>query len=141
MPISRRSKCLIWSTIGVLVIGGAWFVRGIYRSWHQFLSEDRICGAFYPVVTAIEEFHEATGSLPTNLVQLIPRYLTQLPVAPLAESINYRVLADGTNWELRVRSRITGAPRVFVQRSSQQFTAAEEGEAAAAFHGWRAFNE
>ena len=137
MPASRRSKFIIWPIVGVLAIGVAWFVH----AWHRFASQDRIFGAFYPVIAALDEFHAATGSLPTNLTQLVPRYVSQLPTAPVADAIDYRVLPDGTNWQLTVRNRITGAPRVFVQRSSRQFTAEEESQVVVAFHGWRGFKE
>lgn len=141
MPMSRRTKVIVLCVVCVFAVGVMWFARGVFRAWHRFASEERICGAFQPVVTAIDEFREATGSLPTNLVQLVPRYVPQLPAAPVADSIGYQVSPDGTNWQVTVRSRITGSPRVFVQRSSQQFTAAEESQAVAAFHGWRAFRE
>ena len=141
MPASRRTKFIIWSVVAVFALGVAWFAHGFYRAWHRFASEERICGAFHPVIAAIDEFHEATGSPPTNLTQLVPRYIPQIPAAPVADSIDYRVLPDGTNWQLSVRSRVTGAPRVFVQRSSRQFTAEEERQVVAAFHGWRGFRE
>jgi hypothetical protein len=139
MPASRRTKLIIWSMVGVLGIGVAWFAHGFYRAWHRFASEERICGAFHPVIAAIEQFQETTGSPPTNLTQLVPRFVPRLPVAPVADSIDYRLLPDGTNWQLSVRSRVTGDPRVFVQRSSRQFTADEERQAVAVFHGWRGF--
>jgi hypothetical protein len=127
--------------VAVLGIGVAWFAHGFYFVWHRFAAEERLCGAFHPVIAAIQEFQEADGSPPTHLTQLVPRYVSQLPGAPVADSIDYRVLADSTNWQLSVRSRVTGAPRIFIQRSSQQFTAEEEHQAVAVFHGWRGFRE
>src|SRR2546425_5094959 len=141
MPASRRTKFIIWSIVGLLGIGVASFAHGFYRAWQRFASEDRISGAFHPVIAAIDQFNEATGSPPTNLTQLVPRYIPRLPAVPVADSIDYRVLPDGTNWQLSVRSRVIGVPRLFVHRSSSQFTAEEELQVVAAFHGWRGFRE
>ena len=141
MPASRRTKFIVWTIIGVFVIGIAWFAHGFYRAWHKFASEERICGAFHPVISAIDQFQETTGTLPTNLTQLIPAYVAQIPTTPVADSIDYRVMPDGTNWQLTVRSRITGAPHVFVQRSSHQFTDDEQRQSVTGFHGWVVFRE
>jgi hypothetical protein len=141
MPASRLTKFIVWSIVAAFGLGVAWFAHGFYRAWLRFASEDRISGGLHPVMVALGEFHTDTGSLPTNLTQLVPRYVQQLPTAPVADSIDYRVSPDGTNWQLTVRSRITGAPRVFVQRSSTEFTAAEEAPVVTIFHGWREFRE
>jgi hypothetical protein len=141
MPASRRTKIIVWVFVGALAVGIAWFAHGFYRAWHKFASEDRFCGAFHPVITGIDQYHETTGTLPTNLTQLIPAYVAQIPTAPVADSVEYRVLSDGTNWQLTVHSRITGAPRVFVQRSSRQFTEDERRQSVTGFHGWVVFKE
>jgi hypothetical protein len=70
MPASRRTKAIVWTIVGSLVIGVAWFAHGFYRAWHRFTSEERICGAFHPVIGGIAQFQESTGTLPTNLTQL-----------------------------------------------------------------------
>jgi hypothetical protein len=141
MPASRRTKFIAWAIASMFAVGIVWFAHGFYRAWHRFASEERTCGGFEPVIRALDEFHGATGSLPTNLTQLVPRYIQQFPAAPVADSIGYQVMPDGTNWQLTVHSRLTGVPRVFVQRSSQQLTAAEEAQVVTAFHGWRVFQE
>jgi hypothetical protein len=141
MPASRRTKIIIWSIVGVFALGVAWFAPGFYRTWHRFAAEERIFHAFLPVIGAIYAFDKDTGSPPTNLMQLVPAYIPKLPATPVADSIDYRVLADGTNWQLSVRSRVTGAPRVFVRRSSGQFTSEEERQVVTTFHGWREFKE
>jgi len=79
--------------------------------------------------------------LPTNLTQLVPAYIPQIPTAPVADSIDYHVMGDGTNWQLTVHSRITGAPRVFIQRSSHEFTDEERRQSVTGFHGWIVFRE
>lgn len=79
--------------------------------------------------------------LPTNLMQLVPAYMPQIPTAPVADSIDYRVMADGTNWQLTVHCRIAGSPRVLVQRSSHEFTADKRRRSVSGFHGWLVFRE
>jgi hypothetical protein len=139
--MSRRTKFIIWSIAGVLAAGIAWFAYGFCRAWYRFASEERLCGGFQPVVTAIERFHETTGALPANLVQLVPFCLPELPTPPLADSVDYLVMPGGSNWQLTVRSRITGKPRVFVRRFSGQFTEEELQDSVTAFHGWVAFKQ
>lgn len=141
MAVSRRTKIILWAIASVVVVAVVWFAYGFYCAWHKFASEERICGAFHPVFSAVDKFYETTGALPTNLTQLVPVYLSEIPSAPVAGSVGYRVMPDGTNWEITVRSRITGAPRVFVQRSSRQFSEEEERESLGGFHGWVVFRE
>ena len=123
--------------IGVSV---AWFAHGVFTAYNRFLNEDRFCGAFHPVISALDQFQEQTGSLPTNLTQLVPQYLPQLPSAPAADFIEYRVL-PGTNWELSVRGSVRGKPELFVQRSLRDFTAEEQRRSVTGFHGWLVFSQ
>jgi len=141
MPLSRRTKWIIQSLVAVIAFTVACFAYGFFTAWHRFASEDRIYDAFLPVVRALGEFQQQTGSLPTNLTQLVPQYVRQLPRAPFADSIDYSVLPDGTNWELSVQSSIRGAPQRFVQRSSRDFTAEEQRQSVTAFHGWLVFRQ
>jgi hypothetical protein len=140
MPTSRRTKWIIWSVVAVIAVTVAWFAHGFFSAYNRFMNEERICGAFHPVISALDQFQEQTGSLPTNLTQLVPQYLPQLPSTPVADSIGYRVL-PGTNWELSVRSRVRGKPELFVQRSSRDFTAEEQRRSVTGFHGWLVFSE
>ena len=141
MPASRRTKWIVCSVVAVFAIGAVWFAYGLFSAWHRFASEERICGAFHPVISALDEFQQQTGFLPTNLTQLVPQYVPQLPSAPVADSIEYRVLPDGTNWQLSVRSSVRGRPELFVQRSSRDFTAEEQRRSVTGFHGWLVFSQ
>jgi hypothetical protein len=141
MPASRRTKIIVWTIVCGFVVAVGWFAYGYCRAFYRFASEERICGAFHPVTDAITQFQQSTGTLPTNLTQLVPGYLPQIPTAPVADSIDYRVMADGTNWQLKIHSRIAGSPRMLIQRSSQEFTAEERRRSVTAFHGWVGFAE
>ena len=141
MPASRRTKWIVCSVIALIVIASAWVAYSFFIVWQRFVREERICGAFHPLISALGEFQQQTGSLPTNLTQLVPQYLPQLPSAPVADTIDYRVLADGTNWQLSVKSSVRGKPELFVQRSSRAFTAEEERQSVTAFHGWLVFSQ
>jgi len=141
MGVSRRTKWIVWSVVAVTASAVAWFAYGFFQSYERFRSEERICGGFYPVISAVEEFRQQTGSPPTNLSQLVPRYVPKLPGAPVADSIEYRVLPDGTNWQLTVRSSVRGRPELFVQRSSRDFTAEEQQRSIGSFHGWVVFRQ
>ena len=136
-----RTKWIVCSVIVLLAITSAWVAHSFYFVWQRFVREERICGAFHPVISALDEFQQQTGSLPTNLTQLIPQYLKHLPSAPVADAIDYRVLPDGTNWQLSVRSSVRGKPELFVQRSSRDFTAEEQRQSVTSFHGWSVFSQ
>ena len=141
MFASRRAKWIVWSVVAVIGVTVAWFAYGFFTAYHRFMSEERICGAFHPVISALDEYQQQTGSPPTNLAQLVPKYVPQLPSAPVADSIEYRVLPDGTNWQLSVRSSVRGKPELFVQRSSRDFTAEEQRRSVTGFHGWLVFSQ
>src|SRR6476620_6779383 len=121
MPASRRTKWIIWSVVAVIAFTVALLAHGFFTAYNRFMNEERICGAFHPVIRALDQFQEQTGSLPTNLAQLVPQYVSRLPGTPVADAIEYRVL-PGTNWELSVRSSVRGKPELFIQRSSRDFT-------------------
>lgn len=140
MSSSRRTKWIIWSLVAVIAVTVGWFAYGFCTAYTRFMNEERICGAFHPVIRALDQFQEQSGSLPTNLTQLVPQYLPQLPSAPVADAIEYRVL-PGTNWELSVRSSVRGKPELFVQRSSRDFTAEERRRSVTGFHGWLVFSQ
>lgn len=141
MPASRHTKLIVRGIVFLLAICVAWFAYGFLNAWHRFSSEERICGAFHPVINGIYSFQEKTGVLPTNLIQLVPAYIDRIPDTTIAQSIDYHLMPDGTNWHLAVRSHITGATRVYIQRSTGEFTPEERQKAVTAFHGWVVFRD
>ncbi len=140
MPTSRRTKWIIWTVVSLLAITVTLFACAFFTVYNRFMNEERICGAFHPVIGALETFRQEKGSLPTNLTELVPHYIPALPIAPVADSIEYRVL-PGPNWELSVRSSVRGKPELFVQRSSGNFTAEEQRQVVTGFHGWLVFKQ
>jgi hypothetical protein len=141
MPRSSRITWIIWSVVAALVIAGGLFVHAFFKVWQRFANEERLCGAFGPVVMGLQNFQEQTGALPTNLVQLVPQFIQQIPAMPIAESIDYRILPDGNSWQLSVRSRVRGPRELFMRRSSNEFTEEERRQRVAEFHGWLVFRE
>jgi hypothetical protein len=141
MPASRRSNWIARLVTAVIAIAVAWFAYGYFSAWQRFASEDRFSGALDPVTSALHDFQQQTRSLPTNLAQLVPRYLAQIPSGPVVDSIDYQVLTGGTNWQLSVRSHVRGAQEFYVQRSSREFTPEEQRRSVTGFHGWLVFRE
>ena len=141
MPAARRTKWVICSVIAVIALTVTWFAYGFFTAWQRFANEERICGAFHPVISALDRFQQQTGSLPTNLTQLVPQYLPQLPGTPVADSIEYLLLPDGHNWQLSVISSVRGRRELFVQRSSREFSAEEQLRSVTGFHGWLVFRQ
>jgi len=141
MPISRRTKSIIWLILALIAAGVAWIGYDCYSKVHRFLVEDEVHDTFYPVVIALVHFQNDSGTPATNLLQLVPRYLSQVPSSPVADSVAYRVLPDGTNWQLSVYSRALKTPRVYVQRSSGEYTPDEDRQELTRFHLWHVFRQ
>ena len=124
----------------VLLVGGAaWVCYDFHNAWHKFVTEDQIHDTFFPVVVALDRFQKDSGTPATNLLQLVPRYVSQIPTSPVVDSVAYRVLPDGTNWQLSVYSRALKPPRVYVHRSSGSYTSEEERQELTSFHLWHVF--
>jgi hypothetical protein len=141
MPASRRTKWVLWTIVCAIALTIGCVGHAFYTAWHRFTSEEKICGTFHPVINALDEFQQQTGSPPTNLTQLVPHYLLRIPSEPFVDSIEYRRLPDGANWQLSVRSSVRGTPELFVQRSSQNFSAEEQRQRVTGFHAWIVFKQ
>ncbi len=137
--MTRRTKWIVRSVALVVVIATVSLVHGFWKAWSRFANEEKICGAFHPVINALRYFQEKTGTPPTNLTQLVPGYLQKIPAAPITNVIEYQVLADGTNWQLSVRSSVRGKPELFVQRLYRDYSAQELSNSVTGFHGWLVF--
>ena len=133
MP-AKRGTSKVFKIIGlVLLMCFGWIAFEFYSAWHKFSTEDQISDTYQPVFLALHDFQHELGSPATNLSQLMPRYLPRLPSSPLADSIDYRILADGTNWQLSVHSRAFSQARTYVHRSSD-FTVEERKRIVTALH-------
>jgi len=60
MPASHRTKLIVWSVVAVIALTVAWFAYGFFTAYHRFMSEERICGAFQPVISALDQYHQQT---------------------------------------------------------------------------------
>ena len=141
MALGRRTKFLIWLILVAVASGVAWIGHGFFSAFYRFATEDKISGTYLPVVMALYDFQSDAGVPATNLSQLVPRYLAKIPSAPVADSVTYRVLSNGTNREIRVHSCTLKPARVYVHRSGGVFTPEEERRKLTAFHGWVALKE
>jgi hypothetical protein len=140
MPLSRRTRWTLGLVVAAIVSTGAFLAHDFFSAYRRYMREERFCGAFHPVIDALREFQEQNGVPPTTLAQLLPGHLTRLPSAPIADTIEYRLLPDGTDWEISVWSGVRGTPELFVQRSSRVFTAEERQRSVTNFHGWLGFS-
>ena len=140
MPASRRTKVIVWTIVGVVVVG----TRLVRSRLLSGLAQVRIRGAHLRRISSCHQRDRPVpgvhGHLPTNLTQLVPAYIPQIPTTPVADSIDYRVMADGTNWQLTVHSRITGAPRVLFSVHPRVHRR-ERRQSVTGFHGWVVFRE
>ncbi|MGD0812460.1 MAG: hypothetical protein ABSA83_02555 [Verrucomicrobiota bacterium] len=108
---------------------------GLHQAWHNFSIEDQIHGTFFPVAKALFDYEHDHSSPATNLAQLVPAYIPQIPSSRFADSVDYSVIKDGKGWQLNIHSRALSQPRLYCCRSSQQFTAEEARRIVLRCHG------
>ncbi len=121
---SKRSIFLLVAAVVIAI--GAVFTVSIYKRVHAFAVEDQIHGTFYPVAKALYDFEHDHNSPATNLTQLVPGYIAQLPSSRFADSVDYSVIDGGKAWQLSIHSRALSEPRIYCCRSTQKFSADEE---------------
>ena len=137
---SKRSIFILVAV--VVVVAVAVFAVSFYRRIHAFAVEDQIHGTFYPVANALFGFEHDHNSPATNLTQLVPGYIDQLPSSRFADSLDYSVIDGGKAWQLSIHSRALAEPRIYFCRSTQKFTADEEQRVLLRYHAvWTVLRE
>jgi hypothetical protein len=121
--------------IAVLAVVAVIGVR-LHQVFHKFSVEDQIHDSFFPVAMALYDYEDAHGSPATNLTQLVPAYLPQIPSSRLADSVEYSVIDGGKAWQLSIHNRALSPPRLYCCRSSHQFTAEEKQRILIQYHSW-----
>jgi hypothetical protein len=106
-----------------------------WPAWHKFSVEDRIHGAFYPVVNALYTFQQDTGVPAADLAQLTPKYLTAIPQSELVAGVSYLRSSDGKAWTLSLSSTALAPPRIYCCRSDGKYTTEEEQRVIQRYHG------
>ena len=120
------------------------FVVGVglpaYRHIRKFFVEDSIHSTFYPVTAALYKYQGEQGRPAESLTALMPKYLGAIPSSHLADLPTYRILPDGKSWELAIHSRALPEPRIYLCRSTQQFTPEEKSRIILEYHvTWTVF--
>ena len=135
-------RSIILSVAVVVIAVVAVFAVSFYKHIHAFAVEDQIHGAFYPVAKALYDFEHDHNSPATNLTQLVPGYIAQLPSSRFADSVDYSVIDGGKAWQLSIHSSALSQPRVYCCRSTQKFTADEEQRVLLRYHAvWTVLRE
>jgi len=127
-------RSIFLSVAAVVIVAAALFAVSFYKHIHTFAVEDQIHGTFYPVAKALYDFEHDHNSPATNLTQLVPGYIAQLPSSRFADSVDYSVIDDGKAWQLSIHSRALSEPRIYCCRSTQKFTADEEQRVVLRYH-------
>jgi hypothetical protein len=136
----KRSIFLL--VVVVVIAVGAVFAVSTYKRIHAFAVEDQIHGTFYPVAKALYDFEHDHNSPATNLTQLVPGYIAQLPSSRFADSVEYSVIDSGKAWQLSIYSRALSESRIYCCRSTQKFTADEERRVLLRYHAvWTVLRE
>lgn len=140
---ARRVK-LGWLVLGpcLFVIVGfvAFGAYQVVHAVHNFAVEDGIHDAFFPVARALYTYQDEHSHPAASLQVLVPKYLDAVPSTKLADKVEYRVSADDQWWELSIHSRALSRPRVYLCRSTQQFTPEEKHRILLRYHAvWAVF--
>ena len=122
--MTRKKTLLRWLTLACL-IGVVSVGIPVYQRIHAFSVEDSIHSRFFPLASALYAYQEQHAAPAPSLDAVVPSYIAQLPSSPLVDRISYSVLPDRQGWELVLHSRALFRPRLYICRSTQQFTSAE----------------
>ena len=135
MPLSRRTKLILFGFTACVAALVAMFVFSAYPRIHKWGVEGRIHGEFYPVLRALDEYEHDHGAPASDLAQLVPKYIPQIPSSGLVDSVEYTVIDDGKAWQLRIHSVTLDPPRSYYSRSNDKYTAEEEARMIIRYHG------
>jgi len=124
---------LCYAAIALFAVAAVIGIR-VHQAWHKFSVEDQIHDEFFPVTKALYDYQDAHKSPATNLAQLVPAYIAQIPSSPLADSVEYSVMDGGNAWQLSIHSRALSPPRLYCCRSSNQFTPEEKRRILIQYH-------
>jgi hypothetical protein len=139
--MSIKRSILLLVAIAVVVVVAVLGI-GFYRAWHTFSVEGQIHGTFFPVAKALYDYEHDHSSPATNLTQLVPRYIPQLPTSRFVDSVEYSVTDGGKAWQLSIHSLALSQPRIYCCRSTQTFTADEERRVLLRYHAvWTVLSE
>ena len=135
-------KKIVWTlSLGVLLIAvvGLIVILVAHR-FYVFSVEDRIHNTFFPVADALYRYEEETGHPASSLNAVIPKYISAIPSSSLADPPTYRVLPSGKVWELVIHSNALSRPRLYICRSTQEFTPEEIHRMILQYHAtWTVF--
>lgn len=130
---------LVMSVCAVLAGGVVVWVSAV-RHVRAFFVEDKIHGAYFPLTSALYTYQQERGHPAESLAALVPNSLPAIPSSTLTGPPAYRVLPGGQSWELALHSRALSRPRLYVCRSTQEFSPEEERRMVARYHGtWAVF--
>src|SRR5271170_5244866 len=105
MALARKYKISLSLTLFVLAVIVGGLGLAVYYIVQAFSVEDRIHATFFPVATGLYQYEDDHKHPADSLAELVPQYLSAIPSSPLADSIHYKVSADGKSWELAIHSR------------------------------------
>lgn len=131
--MSTKRSILLVVAVAVVAVAAVLGI-GLYRAWHTFSIEDQIHGTFFPVAKALYDYEHDHSSPATNLTQLVPGYIPQLPSSRFVDSVEYSITDDGKAWQLSIHSRTLSQPRLYCCRSTQTFTPDEERRVLLRYH-------
>jgi hypothetical protein len=135
-------RFILRSVAIVVIVAVSGFAVSIYKRLHAFGVEDQIHGSFSPMAMALFAFERDHNAPATNLTQLVPRYLAQIPNSRFADSVEYSTMQSDKAWQLCIHSRALSKPRVYCCRSTQHFTADEERRVVLRYHAiWTVLQE
>lgn len=113
----------------------SFFAYKFYTYMFWFGLEDRIVFSYEPVIKGIVAYQEKIGSFPSDIKDLIPEYIDNMPNLQEVKSFEYNII-EQKDWELVVIAEAKGMKKEFIYRTTLQLTPEEKKRLWTGCHDW-----
>lgn len=128
------NRWLKLALVSLILGGGAIAVPILGRAYLVFSIEDKIHGAFFPLVRAIEHYCEDRGEAPPDLAALLPEYLAEMPSSRFVSEVSFSAASAERRWRLVLASTSTGKRRLYIAERGMPLSDVEKRWKKARYH-------
>ena len=120
----------------LFLIGGGLFIFTIYQTTRDFKIEEEIHKTFSPLLDAINNYADINKDPPSTLDKLLPKFITRIPTSKIIENVEYKLINNGKDWELKLQ----GENNIYIYRFTNIYSAEEKKQIIKQYHGnWAVF--
>jgi len=113
----------------------SYFAYTFYTLVFWFGLEDKVVGNYQPVIDGIVSYQKKNDSLPPDIKNLVPEYISSIPKLKEVKSFEYNII-EQKDWELIVIIEAKGKKKEFVYRTTYQLTVEEKKRLWTGCHEW-----